>query len=139
MISNTNSRPFHCSSTNLEPPVFQFSSSSTIKLLVGSQFKLKCSPDLNLLSAEYSWSFTPLLKTDQGVKVHPFQLNHEGEELELNPVKLEHAGTYKCQVKGFSESGPMKVKRIFKIEVTGKTGSGNNINVPLSLCLMWSL
>lgn len=131
MTSNTNSRPFHCSSANLEPPVLQFSSSSTIKLLVGSQFKLQCLPDLNLMSAEYSWSFTPLLKIDQGVNIHLSPLDHESEELELNPVKLRHAGTYKCVVKGLSELGPMKVKRIFKIEVTGKTGRGNNISVSL--------
>ncbi|XP_058246050.1 plasma protease C1 inhibitor [Hemibagrus wyckioides] len=94
-----------------------FSSSSTITLLLGSQFKIQCYPESDLMFMEYAWSFSNQLDED---KIHFSSLNHTGEELELNPVVRNHAGTYKCMVKGTSDKGMMKVKRIFKISVIEK-------------------
>ncbi|MCI4380476.1 hypothetical protein PGIGA_G00240420 [Pangasianodon gigas] len=93
------------------------SSSPTITLLVGSQFRLQCLIEFDLLSPEYSWSFTPQLNVDQGVKIPFTPLSHTEEMLELNPVEQHHAGTYKCVVRGISEKGATKVKRTFQISV----------------------
>ncbi|KAK3540058.1 hypothetical protein QTP70_025374 [Hemibagrus guttatus] len=95
----------------------EFSSSSTITLLLGSQFKIQCYPESHLMFVEYSWSFSNQLDED---KIHFSSLNHTEEELELNPVELHNAGTYKCVVKGTSADGIVKVKRIFKISVIEK-------------------
>ncbi|XP_060737046.1 plasma protease C1 inhibitor [Tachysurus vachellii] len=94
-----------------------FSSSSTITLLLGSQFKLQCLPESDLMFMEYSWSFSNKLDEDKNKQIRFSPLDHANEELELNPVEKQHAGTYKCVVRGTSAKGMMKVKRIFKISV----------------------
>ncbi|XP_047656208.1 plasma protease C1 inhibitor [Tachysurus fulvidraco] len=94
-----------------------FSSPSTITLLPGSQFKLQCLPESDLMFTEYSWSFSNQLEEDKNKRIHFAPLGHTNEELELNPVEKRHAGTYKCVVRGTSAKGMMKVKRIFKISV----------------------
>lgn len=104
--------------------MFQFSSSSTITLLPGSQFKLQCLPESDLMFMEYSWSFANQLEEDKNKQIHFSPLSHTNKELELNPVEKHHAGTYKCVVRGTSAKGMMKVKRIFKISVIGKTERG---------------
>lgn len=127
------SRPSYCSSSNLDPPVLQFSSPfPTITLLKGSQFKLQCLTESDLLAPEYSWSFIHQPNGSKDVNIPFTPLKDTDEALELNPVDLHHAGIYKCVVRGFSETAIVKTKRTFRISVFGKTGRRNNVNVSLS-------
>ncbi|KAF5880104.1 plasma protease C1 inhibitor-like, partial [Clarias magur] len=90
------------------------SSSAIINLPVGSQFKLQCShPDDGLLSPEYLWSFA-----HPGEQKTFSPLGETGEEHELNPVEAHHAGTFRCVIQGFSETGSMKIMKTFEIKVT---------------------
>ncbi|KAF4072707.1 hypothetical protein AMELA_G00266010 [Ameiurus melas] len=89
----------------------------TITLLKGSQFKLQCLPDSDLLAPEYSWTFKHQPNKSTAVKIQFSPLIDTDEALELNPVEFHHAGIYKCVAKGFTETATKTMKRTFTINV----------------------